>query len=204
MPTVTGTISRIRTYEEEGRTDWALVGSRILWTACCLLFPFALFRFLNDLFNPYLATLAVLLLLVVARLSVPLNLVALDELMVRIFPTLRSAVRLGRVRIHDFRVKEETGAEVSCLLRGDLRGGAPMVGDRVQVEGGYRWGTLHVRRGFNETTGAILAPRPLYSRRVFGLTTVLFAAIVLYLWGALDSWLYPGVATLLDALWPQL
>lgn len=204
MPILRGTITRVQSYEEEGRTDWALALSKLLWYGTCLLFPLCLFRFVNDLFNPYLATVSVLLTLFMVRLLIPLHLVALDEIVVRIFPSLRGAIRFGRVRIYDFRIKGEDGSEVSCILRGDLRGGAPLRGDLVQLEGVYRWGTFRIRRGVNHTTRSSLAPRPSHSLWILLTTVMLLTALGLFLWGSLDPWVYPIASDLIDFLLPPV
>lgn len=203
MPVLTGTISRIQVYEEEGRTDWALALSKVFWFAICVLFPISLFRFVNDLFNPILASLAVLVLLLLIRLLGPQNLVMLDEMLARIFPTLRSAMRTGRVRVYDFRVQTGNGRQVGCILKGDLRGGAPMQRDVVSLDGVYRNGVLRVSNGRNETTNSTLAPRRRYSGWILFGTLGLVLLFALYLRGDFDPWIYPLVADLIDLFLKQ-
>jgi hypothetical protein len=188
----------MRTYEEEGRTDWALALSKIFWFFICLAAPFSLFRFLNDLFGTFIASGGILLLLLIVRLNGPMNLVLLDELLVRIFPELRSAYRFGRIRVYDFRVTRDNGEEVSCLLRGELRGSAPMPGDSVTLNGYYRFGSLRVTNGRNEATRALILPRPNYSGWILVGTMLLLALFVLYLDGMFDEWLYPLIVSWLE------
>ncbi len=196
MAELAGRISCIQVYEEEGRTDWALALSKLCWFAICVLFPISLFRFVKDLFNPVLAGISVLIMLLVIRLLGPLNLVMLDELLVRIVPTLRSAMRLGTVRIYDFRIEQEEGRQIACILRGDLRGGAPMEGDSVLLEGVYRGGVFRVSTGRNRTTNSLLAPRPRYSNWILLCTAGLVLLFALYLRGTFDAWIYPFFAHL--------
>lgn len=198
MPSITGRIARMRTYEEEGRTDWALALSKISWFFICLVAPFSLFRFLNDLFGTVIAGVGILLLLLIVRLHGPLNHVFLDELLVRIFPELRSSYRFGRIRVYDFRVIRDNNEEVSCILRGDLRGSAPMPGDLVSLNGYYRFGSLRVTNGRNEATRALILPRPNYSGWILVGTMLLLALFVMYLYGMFDQWLYPLVVSWLE------
>ena len=198
MPSIRGRIARLRTYEEEGRTDWSLALSKICWFFICLVAPFSLFRFLNDLFGAAIATAGIFLFLLIARLLGPLNMVFLDELLARIFPGLRAAYRLGRVRVYDFRVIRENGEEVSCILRGELIGSAPMPGDEVSLSGNYRFGTLRVTNGRNEITRSLIFPRSNYSGLILLGTILLLIVFVCYLYGIFDEWLYPPVVSWLE------
>jgi len=188
----------MRTYEEEGRTDWVLALSKIFWFFICLVAPFSFFRFLNDLFGTVIASAGILLFLLIARLHGLSNLVLLDELLARIFPELRSAYRFGRIRVYDFRVTRDIGEEISCLLRGELRGSAPMPGDSVTLNGYYRFGSLSVTNGRNETTRALILPRPNYSGWILVGTMLLLTLFVMYLYGMFDEWLYPLVVSWLE------
>ncbi len=118
----------------------------------------------------------------------------LDELLSRIFPSLRSAVRTGRVLVREFRVQQQDGREVTCILRGDLRGGAPMPGDMVILEGAYRYGSLRVWRGQNPATGAMIVPVSSHSGWVLLVTFAIVTLFALYLLGVFDPWLYPLVS----------
>lgn len=200
MPVVRGHIVRITIYEEEGRTDWALALSKICWYAICVMVPISLVRFVNDLFGPLTAAGALFAFLLLVRLLGPLNLVMLDELLGRIFPTLRSAIRFGRIRVHDFRVRQEDGRQVACLLRGDLVGGVPMQGDLVNLQGNYYRGTFRVRTGENHTTGSTIAPQSTYSGWILVGSIGLVAVFALYLHGVFDPWIYPLVVDLLEPL----
>jgi hypothetical protein len=174
-------------YEEEGRHDWYLSLSKAGWGFICFLFPISLFRFLNDFFGIAIAIVGMVILALIVRLVGPHNLVMLDELLCRLFPFFRSAVRLGRVRIYDFRLRTVDGKMLACLIRGDLVGAAPAIGDSVVLEGKRRAGTLRVRRGFNEETRSLLATRSVPSCWILLGTIVAMIVMVLYLLGTFDD-----------------
>lgn len=190
MDAVMGRISRIEVREEEGLTDWSLALSKVCWFGICALFPLSLFRFLNDLFGPIVAGGGILLLLLVIRLLGPFNLVMLDELLGRLFPALRSAVRTGKVRVYDFRVQQESGREIACIIR-NLSGAAPMERDSVSLEGAYHLGAFQVRRGINQSTGSVIALRSSHSQWILLGTIGLVVIFSLYLSGVFDEWIYP-------------
>lgn len=201
MPVLKGRITRMHVYEEEGRTDWALALSKILWFVICALFPLSLFRFISDLFGAPVAVVSIAALLLLIRLLGPQNFVFLDEFLSRIVPSLRSAIRFGRVRVYDFRIQQEDGRRISCILKGDLRGGAPMTRDEVTLEGSFRGGTFRVREGRNDTTTqSLIATRSGHSGWILISTLALVILFYLYLWGSFDRWIYPWVADLLDFL----
>jgi len=200
MPNIRGRITHLVTYEEEGRTDWALALSKICWFLICLLMPFSIYRFLKDLFGSAIGVGGIFLLLILVRLQGPLNLVLLDELLGRIFPELRTAYRFGRTTVYDFRVEQESGAQISCILRGELQGATPMQGDWVTLQGVYRLGTLRVTSGRNEVIGAIFLPRPNYSGWILLVTGSALILFILYLKGVFDAYLYPWVADWVEYL----
>ncbi len=200
MANVGGRIGRMRIYEEEGRTDWPLALSKICWFFICVLFPLSFFRLLNGLFGVFTAVAGVFLLLLLSRLLGPLNLVLLDELLARVFPSLRTAVRLGRVRVYDFRVQRTDGTQIACLLRGELLGGSPMQGDVVELEGEFRGGSFHVRNGRNKTTRSAIVPRRSHSGWILFGTLTLMAFFAAYLAGAFDEWITPWLVELLVPL----
>ena len=198
MVTLHGCIKRMRVYEQEGRADWALVASKICWFVIWVMAPFACFRFTNDLFGLIPAIAGVITLLFLMRLMGPQNFVFLDEFLARLFPTLRSAVRLGRVCVYDFRVQETNGRQVASIIKGDLSGGAPMINDRVRLQGVYRGGVMRVTNGHNETTDSVIKPISIYSGWILVGTLVLFLFFCLYLWGTFDDLVYPFVINLWD------
>ena len=187
METLRGRISSIQIYEEEGGHDWCLALSKVGWGLICFFFPISLFRFLNDFFGLAVAIVAMLTLLLMVRLVGPQNLVMLDEVLCRLFPFFRSAVRLGRVRVYDFRLWMEDGRRVACLLKGDLIGAVPVAGDRVTLEGRNRSGTFFVHRGLNEETRSLLAPRTLPSFWIMLGTIAGMILMVFYLLGIFDE-----------------
>ncbi|MBM4305274.1 MAG: hypothetical protein FJ123_00930 [Deltaproteobacteria bacterium] len=187
METVRGIISSIQVYEEEGGHDWFLTLSKAGWGVIWFLFPISLFRFLNDFFGIAIAIAGMIFLAIVVRLVGPHNLVMLDELLCRLFPFFRSAVRLGRIRIYDFRLRTAEGRMLACLLKGNLEGAAPVIGDSVVLEGRQRSGTFRIRRGFNEETGSILATRSVPSFWIFLGTVILMTVIILHILGLFDE-----------------
>lgn len=193
MPVVNGRVTRINSHQEEGRTDWALALSKIGWFIIFLLTPLSLFRFVNDFFGIIVAGISIFLLLIFLRLIGPFNLVMLDEIICRVFPSLRTAFRTGRVRVVDFRVKTEQGEQIACILRGDLQGQSPMKGDEVSVNGIFLAGTLHVEDGRNATTNSTFSPRRCHTGLLLILTIGLISVFCLYLNGVFDEWLYPIV-----------
>jgi len=170
--------------------------SKFMWCGIWLLFPVSLFRFLNDLLGLLEAISGVLLLAILFRLFGPFNLVMLDELLSRIFPSMRSAIRMGIVRIHDFRLRTDEGREVACLLKGDLVGAEPVEGDLFELEGRRRRGTFWIRRGINQSTGTMLAVRSFGSGWVLFVTMALMTALLLYLGGAFDQLIYTCIEKL--------
>lgn len=187
METIRGTISSLQVYEEEGGHDWYLSLSKGGWGLICFLFPISLFRFLYDFFGIAIAIVGMVILALVVRLVGPYNLVMLDELLSRLFPFFRSAVRLGRVRVHDFRLRTVDGKMVACIMKGDLVGAAPTVGDCMVLEGRRKRGTFWVRRGFNEETRSLLAIRSVPSLWILLGTVVVMSVIILYLLGIFDE-----------------
>jgi hypothetical protein len=187
METVRGTISSLQVYDEDGGHDWYLTLSKAGWGLICFLFPISLFRFLDDFFGIAIAILGIVTLAFVVRLVGPHSLVMLDELLCRLFPFFRSAVRLGRVRTYDFRLRTADGKTLACLIKGDLVGAAPAIGDSVVLEGRQRSGTFRVRRGFNEETRSLLATRSVPSRWILLGTIIAMIVMVLYLLGTFDE-----------------
>jgi hypothetical protein len=198
MDHIQGIITRLRIYEEEGRTDWLLSISKVIWFFIWILFPFSLFRFLYDTMGVFEAVCGVFILLLLFRLAGPENLVMLDELLCRIAPTFRSSIRFGVVRVYDFRIKADDGRMISCILQGDLIGSSPMTGDAVRLEGEMQQGCFRVRRGSDLTTGATLEPRSFNSRWILLSTLGLAAFFSFYLGGAFDTWIYGCIATVIN------
>ena len=122
MDSIRGIITQLRIYDEEGRTDWFLSLSKIIWFLIWVLFPLSLFRFIYDLLGLIEAIVSIILMLVILRLVGPSNLVMLDELLSRISPSLRSPQRFGTVRVYDFRLRTDDGRTFACIIRGDLVG----------------------------------------------------------------------------------
>jgi hypothetical protein len=197
MEHVRGQIAYLRVSQEEGGRDWALSISKVMWCGIWLLFPVSLFRLLNDLFGLVVAICGVLLLAVLFRLFGPLTIVMLDELLSRIFPSMRSAIRMGIVRIHDFRLRTDEGKEIACLMKGDLVGAGPVEGDIFELEGQSRQGTFWIRRGINEATGSILAARSLHSGWVLFCTGIVLTLLLLYLTGVFDQVIYSFIEKLM-------
>lgn len=187
METVRGTITSLQVYEEEGRHDWCLSLSKFGWGVVWFLFPISLFRFLYHFFGIAIAIAGLIVLAMIIRLAGPYNLVMLDELLCRLFPYFRSSIRLGRVRIYDFRLRTSEGRMLACILRGDLIGASPAVGDSVVLEGRQRSGTFRVHRGLNEETGSLLATRTIPSRWILLGTVIVMVLMVLYLTGIFDE-----------------
>jgi hypothetical protein len=183
-------------YEQEGRTDWALAASKICWLVIWIMTPFSCFRFTNDLFGLIPAIAGVTTLLFLMRLMAPLSFIFFDEFLARLFPTLRSAVRSGQVRVYDFRVQDKNGRLVASIIKGDLRGGAPLTSDRVRLQGFFRGGVLQVTDGLNETTDTVISPVSIYSGWILIGTLAIVMFFSLYLWGTFDDLLYPLVINL--------
>lgn len=198
MDRIQGIITRLRIYEEEGRTDWVIGLSRLIWFLIWVLLPLSLFRFLHDLMGVIEAVVGVFILFLFIRIIGPANLVMLDELLSRIIPSIRSPIRFGTVRVYDFRIRTDDGPIIPCLLRGDLVGASPMVGDLLQVEGVTRQGCFIVRRGCDLTTGAVLAPRITRRYWIFSITVGIAALFIFYLFGAFDNWIYEWVVELMN------
>lgn len=190
MGHIQGIITQLHIYEEEGRTDWFLSISKVIWFFIWILFPFSLFRFLYDIMGVFEAVCGVFIFLLLFRIAGPENLVMLDEVLCRIAPTFRSSIRFGVVRVYDFRLKADDGRMIACILRGDLVGSSPITGDTVRLEGEMQQGCFRVRRGSDLTTGASLAPRSLNSRWILLSTLGLAAFFSFYLLGAFDTWIY--------------
>ncbi len=199
MENVRGEIAHLRTYREEGGRDWALSMSKLIWCGLWVLFPVSLFRLLNDLFGLLAAISGVLLMAILFRLFGPFNLVMLDELLSRIFPSMRSAIRMGMVRIHDFRLRTEDGRELACLLKGDLVGAGPVEGDRFELVGRRRQGTFWIQRGINQATGTLLAVRSLRTGWVLFVTTAMLTVHLLYLAGIFDRLIYTFIEKFIKA-----
>ncbi|OPX19388.1 MAG: hypothetical protein BZ151_09500 [Desulfobacca sp. 4484_104] len=198
MIQIHGRVTHLQIYEEEGGHDWFLCLSRFCWYGICVAAPLSVWRFFYDLGGLVYAILGVLMLAVIIRLLGPIQVLAFDEVMCRLFPRLRAAFRLGLVRIWDLRLRLANNQEVACLLRGDLVGAAPVVGDRLRLQGRIRGGTLRVHSGTNETTGALVAPRPVRTGWVLAITAAVLGFFILYLYGVFDEPLYGLLAYLLD------
>lgn len=183
---LTGEIICLATYEEEGRLSWALSLSKIIWVFIWILSTASLFRIVNILIGPFEAALCVVFVLIIGKLMAPGSMLLFDEIICRIFPTLRSALREGRVRIYDFRIQTRDQQIFSCLLKGDLVGGMPSPGDRLRVTGKYRRGTFMVKHGFNETTRSDLAARSIGHGWFLLISVSLLGLMVLFLNGTLD------------------
>ena len=190
MDRVRGRITHLSIYQEEGGRDWAMNVSKLIWCGMSLLFPVALFRLLNDLFGLLLAVCGILLLAVLFRLFGSFNLVMLDEVLSRIFTTMRSAIRLGIVRIHDFRLLTDEGREVACILKGDLVGAGPVEGDMFELEGTNKQGAFWIRSGINQVTGSLLAGRSIRWGWLLFVTVALITILLFYLAGTFDQLIY--------------
>lgn len=193
MEQIEGVITQIRIYCEESRTDWLLSITKVLWIILWFLFPLSIFRFIYDLFGIIEAAVVLLIFLILVRLLGPANLVMLDELLVRIVPTLRSSLRLHTVRVYDFRIVTEKRQIIPCILRGDLVGSSPMVGDHVHLLGKTKYGCFTVHTGRNSISGAIISPRTIHYRWIFILTLIPTLFFGLYLAGNLDEWIYEWI-----------
>ena len=204
MPTIQGKVIRIRSYEQDGRTNWFMAISKLCWYAICFMLPFSLFRLLNDLFNVFIAIAGIGVLLFLIRVIGPMNLVMLDELLSRIFPALRTGVRSGRIPVYDFRLRQSDSSETACILRGPLTGSTPAVGDNMTVQGNFMSGSFVVSGGLIDNTGAALVRQAEFAIYILFFTLILFSFFILYLKGYLDEWLYPLLAGIiqpfLDAL----
>jgi len=198
LPTIQGKVIRIRSYEQDGRTNWFMAISKLCWYAICVMFPFALFRLLNDLFNVFIAIAGIGVLLFLIRLIGPMNLVMLDELLSRIFPALRSGVRSGRIPVHDFRLRQSDNSETACILRGSLTGSTPAVGDNMKLQGNFISGSFVVSGGVIDNTGAALVHQPEFAIYILFFTMILLGFFILYLKGYLDEWLYPLLAGIIQ------
>ena len=198
MDNINGIITQLRIYDEEGRTDWFLSLSKIIWFLIWILFPLSLFRIIYDLVGLIEAIVCILLMFVVLRLVGPSNLVMLDELLSRIAPTLRSPQRFGTVRVYDIRLSTDKGKIVACIIRGDLVGSSPMIGDQVLLEGRNRQGCFEVCRGTIMTTGALLERRPSRSHWVLITTAGLAVFFALYLMGVYDAWIYKWLGSFFE------
>jgi hypothetical protein len=198
MITIQGRISHLRTYLEEGGMDWGLGVSKVLWCILWPLFVVTLFRFLYILFGILEAVLGVVFLLLMSKLlGGPFHLVVLDEWLSRLFPPLRSAIRMGNIRVYEFRLHPQQGAPVDCKLKGELQGAGPVSGDFFELEGRVANGTLAVGRGTNLVTGATLRPRNLHSGSLLLITLLLLGTLLLSLFGTFDPLIY-------EVLWPLL
>ena len=186
MAIINGQTTAISCYLEEGRTDWTLVVSKICWFAAWVLIPVCLVKFVNQLSGPTAAFIALVVFLVLLRFVGFLNLFLLDEVVSRLFPTLRSVIRRGSVRVIDFRIVSDEGRQVSCILKGDLCGGLPREGDSLELQGRFLDGTFWVVRGRNLTTDSELSVRPLHSGLILMVTLCLLVIIVCYLCGNFD------------------
>jgi hypothetical protein len=191
LPTIQGKVIYIRSYEQDGGTNWFIVISKLCWYAICVIFPFAIFRLLKDLFNVFIAIAGIGVLLFLIRLIGPINLVMLDELLSRIFPALRSGVRSGRIPVYDFRLRQSDSSEIACILRGPLTGSTPAVGDNMMLQGDFISGSFIVSGGVIDNTGAVLARQTEFAIYLLFLTLILLGFFILYLKGYLDEWLYP-------------
>ena len=197
MPVIRGEVRNICMYEEEGRTDLFLACSKIAWFLISILIPFSAFRFLNDCFGLLIATAGLMLLLLLVRILGPQNLVMIDELICRVVPTARSALRLGRVRVYDFRLNDNKNKNIGCIMRGDLIGGIPIAGDAIALSGSYRGGTFYAKSGFNESTSSRIEVRSNFSGMILLGTLALVVFLCLYLSGKFDAWIYPTIEQLL-------
>ncbi len=198
METIRGTIARIRYYQEEGRTDWALAFSKIGWSMISILFPISLFRLVYDLFGLPEAVISILALALIMKIVGPFNLVMLDELLCRLFPTLRSAIRLGTVPVYDFRLLLEDSGQRACILKGELTGAGPMDGDRVVLHGRSRGGTFLVHHGFNECTASEIRRTPKLTGWILLVTAGLLALCGFYLAAAFDEPIYNFVSRIME------
>ena len=194
MITVQGRISHLRVYREEGGRDPALGLSKLLWCILWGLLPIAVFRFFYTFFGIPEAVIATIALLLLGKLSGgPFHLVMWDEFLSRLVPTLRSAVRMGYVRVYEFRVHPRQGSPMDCKLKGDLKGAGPVSGDFFELEGREINGALAIRRGTNLVTGAALKPYHLPSGFILLVSMGLLVVLALYLFGVFDSILYEAL-----------
>ena len=196
MEKISGQIERITTYEEASPTDWFLAISKILWFVMWILVPLTLYRFLSDSFGTFYAVAGLFSFLLILKLFGPLNFIILDEFLSRIHPNLQSAIKLDRIRIYDFRIQNEEGGISACILRGPLKGAAPLRGDRVLLNANIRKGVYIIQNGWNQTTESVIAPKNKPSIIILAVTIILLCVQVVYLRGFLDEWLYPWFAEL--------
>jgi len=190
MTTVSGPISHLRTYLEEGGRDWSLSLAKILWGILWPLFLVTFFRVVFVFFGIVPAVVGVVFLLLISKLvGGPFHLVMLDEWISRIFPFYRSAIRMGNVRVYEFRVNPRYRAPLDCKMKGDLQGAGPVPGDLFELEGTLVNGALEVDRGVNLITGSVLRCLRSHSGTLFLLTLFFLGILVLSLLGVLDPWI---------------
>lgn len=199
MMTIQGRISHLRTYLEEGGRDWALSVSKILWCILWPLFIVASFRLLYILFGIVAAILGVIFLLLISKvLGGPFHLVMLDEWLSRLFPPLRSAIRMGNIRVYEFRLHPPQASPLDCKMKGELQGAGPVQGDFYELEGRIAGGALMVDRGVNLATGAMLRPRRLYSKSILLTTILLLGILGISLFGTFDGVIFDLLLTVLS------
>ena len=199
MTTIRGRITHFRTYLEEGGRDWALSLSKVLWCVLWPIFLIASFRLLYVFFGIVEAILGVVFLLLISKLlGGPFHLVMLDEWLSRIFPPLRSAIRMGNIRVYEFRVNPVHRAPLDCKMKGELQGAGPVPGDLFELEGTLANGTLSVDRGVNLITGSILRSRYSHSGSLLLITLLLLGALCLSLFGVFDPLIFEVLRSLLS------
>jgi hypothetical protein len=185
---VQGVISTLRIFQEEGRTNLTLAMSKVMLYLTYLLFPLFIFLLLRSRLLPWQAALCGFGTAVLMRLFQVQSLVSIDELLARLFPTLRGAVRLGRVRIYEFRLKTQDNTALACILKGDLVGAGPIVGDRLRLRGRLDRGTFRVAVGINEETDNEIRPVRDPSPLILLASTLIFLGMAIFAALELAAW----------------
>ena len=180
MAEISGKLIKANRYDEESRLDLALAINKICCMVTMILFPLSLFRLLTGLSGLWEAIAGVLLLVVLWRRMGPANLLVLDEVICRVFPSMRAAGRFGRVMVRDLRLLTAQGREIVFLLRVDLRGAEPYVGDALVLGGRFQAGTFMIEHGRSNSTGHTFSPHPTYSYMILLIAGLLCGSIVVF------------------------
>ena len=190
MKTLKGTAIKIQYYEDEGGTSFPLLLSKIMWMLIFILLPLTILRMMYEFLENVFVVIGFLIMLAFTRMIGPLNLVFMDELLARIFPVFRSAVRSGRVPVREFRLQTRDKREYACLLRGELTGASIMEGDELELQGRVKNGTFVVKRGVNLNTNSIVQPKNASAYTFLLFTTFLLIVLILCLTGMFDNYIW--------------
>lgn len=180
MPQIEGRVTSIIHREEEGGQDWYLTMARVLWIPFLILLAVAFFFLIHQTIGLVQAILFTVGLLFLCGFFKSIDWVFFDEVVCRLFPDLRSAVKLGVVPVLDLRLQCPGGQEVDCLIRGDLVGAEPKIDDELRLQGEFEHGTFIVQDGTILDTNARLAPRMRESVVVFIGMAAVFAVLLIY------------------------